>query len=100
MARPGNAIVVGILEYSYRLMSMIHMVIICLVSLDCTIYMLGVFTTEVSGLTGTCICSLFKTRHNTSFPLTKRSEIFAMELNMHNSESSFSVRSIGKMKEN
>ena len=76
------------------------MVIICLVSLDCIIYMVGVFPIEVSCLIGTCICSLFKTRHNTSFPLMKRSKIFAMELNMHNSESSFPVQSIGKMKRN
>ena len=40
------------------------MVVIRPVSLDCTIYMLGVFAIEVSRLTGTCMSSLFKTRHN------------------------------------
>ena len=39
MAHPGNAVVAGILEYSYRLMSMVLQP----VSLDCTIYVLGVF---------------------------------------------------------
>ena len=62
MARPGNVAVAGILEYSYCL----YMVVIRPVSLDCTIYMLGVFAIEVSRLIGTCLCSLFKTRHNTS----------------------------------
>ena len=42
----------------------IYMVVICPNSLDCTIYMLGVFASKVSQLIGTCICSLFKTRHN------------------------------------
>ena len=42
-----------------------YMVVICPVSLDCTIYMLGVFAIEVSRLIGACICSLFKTRHDT-----------------------------------
>ena len=37
-----------------------------MVSLDCTIYMLGVFAIEVSRLIGTCMCSLFRTRHNAS----------------------------------
>ena len=64
MAHPGNAVVVGILEYSYRLMSLYHMVVICPISLDCTIYMLGVFAIEVSCLIGTCIYSLFKPTHN------------------------------------
>ena len=39
MACPENAVMVGILEYSYRLM---------VVGLVCTIYMLGVFAFEVS----------------------------------------------------
>ena len=64
MARPGNVAVAGILEYSYRLMSVYGCYIS--VSLDCTIYMLGVFAIEVSRLIGTCLCSLFKSRHNTS----------------------------------
>ena len=42
------------------------MVAIGMVSLDCTIYMLGVFAIEVSRLIGTCMCSLFRTRHNAS----------------------------------
>ena len=63
MACPGNAVVAAILEHSYRLMS-IYMVVICPVSPDCTIYMLGVFAIEDSCLIGTCICSLFMTRHN------------------------------------
>ena len=55
MARPGNAIVAGILEYSYRALSIhMYMVVIQQVSLDCTIYMLGVFVIEVSHLIGTC----------------------------------------------
>ena len=76
------------------------MVVICLVSLDYTIYMLGMFAIEISSLIGTCLCSLFKTRHNASFPCMKRSEIFATEINMHNFKSSFSVWCIGKMKWN
>ena len=54
MAHPGNAVVAGILEYSYLLMS-IYMVVIHPVSLDCTIYMLGVVAIEVSRLIGTCL---------------------------------------------
>ena len=65
MAHPGNAVVAGILEYSYLLMS-IYMVVIHPVSLDCTIYMLGVFAIEISRLIVTCPCLLFKTRHNTN----------------------------------
>ena len=53
----------GNLEYSYHLMS-IYMVVIRPIHLDCTIYRLGAFEFEVSHLIGTCICSLFKTRHN------------------------------------
>ena len=62
MAHPGNAVVAEILEYSSLLMD-IYIVIICPVSLDCTIYMLGVFAIEVSHLIGTSMCLLFKTRH-------------------------------------
>ena len=54
MAHPGNAVVAGILEYSYLLMS-IYMVVIHPVSLDSTIYMLGVVAIEVSRLIGTYV---------------------------------------------
>ena len=42
------------------------MVVVCPVSLDSSIYMLGVFAIEISHLIGTCPCLLFKTRHNTN----------------------------------
>ena len=60
-SRPGNAVVAGILEYSYGLMSCG-----CYTSGQSGLYHLhvGVFAIEVSHLIGTCICSLFKTRHN------------------------------------
>ena len=54
----------------------LYMVGIRPVSLDCTIYMLGAFAIEVSHLIGTCTCSLFKTRHNTSFPLVRKEAKF------------------------
>ena len=41
------------------------MVVICLVSLDYTIYVLGVFAIKISRLIGTCICLLLTVRHNT-----------------------------------
>ena len=78
MAHPGNAVVVGILEYSCLLMS-IYMVVIHRVSLDYTIYMLGVVAIEVSHLIGTCLCSLFKTRHNRS----KQAQVFQMLINVN-----------------
>ena len=59
MAGPGNAVVAGILEYISR--DCLYVVVIRPVSVDYTIYMLGVFGIEVSRLTGTCVCSLFKT---------------------------------------
>ena len=40
------------------------MVVIRPVSLDCTIYVLGVFAIEVSRLIGTSMFLLFKTKHN------------------------------------
>ena len=59
MVHPWGAVVAGILEYSYLLMSVyIYMVVICPVSLDCTIYVLGVFAIEICRLIGTCICLL------------------------------------------
>ena len=75
--------------------------VIHLVSQFCTIYLLGagVFAIEVSHLIGICIyVNYLRLGRNTSFPRTKRNEMHAMEINMHNSESSFLVQCIGEMK--
>ena len=76
MVRPGNAVVAGILEYSYLLMSVyiyIYMVVIHPVSLDCTIYvlLLGVFAIESSCLIGHAYVYYLLLDINTSFPRTK-----------------------------
>ena len=60
MACPGNAVVVGILDYSYLLMSfIIYMIVVRPVSLDCTIYVLGVFAIEICHLIGTYAYYIF-----------------------------------------
>ena len=106
MAHPGNAVAAGILEYSYLLVSIYkYMVVTHPVSLDCTIYLLGVgvfaIDVEVSHLIDTCIYVHYLILgHNTSFPHKKRNKIHAQKINMHDSESSFSIWCIGKTKRN
>ena len=92
-----------ILGYIPLALSIYIYMVIRLVSQDCTIYLLGVgvfaIEAEVSHLISTCIyVHYLRLGRNTSFPCTKRNEIHAMEINMHNSESSFLVQCIGKMK--
>ena len=75
MAHPGNAVAAGILEYSYLLVSIYkYMVVTHPVSLDCTIYVLGVFAIESSRLIGICIyiyAYYLLLDINTFFPRTK-----------------------------